>query len=49
MPTGAAKSLCYQLPSFSTRNAPLCVVSPLIALMHYQVAHLEQNECRHCF
>jgi ATP-dependent DNA helicase RecQ len=40
LPTGAGKSLCFQLPSLFLRGA-VVVVSPLIALMHDQVEHLE--------
>jgi ATP-dependent DNA helicase RecQ len=45
MPTGAGKSLCYQVPSL-VRPGMGVVVSPLIALMQDQVDALRENGVR---
>ena len=39
MPTGAGKSLCYQVPALA-RQGTASIVSPLIVLMHDQIRTL---------
>lgn len=45
LPTGGGKSICFQVPALAQQGIAL-VVSPLIALMKDQVAHLRKRGIR---
>ena len=51
LPTGAGKSVCYQVPALSRYDKAgslTVVISPLVALMSDQVASLEKRGVNSC-
>ena len=51
LPTGAGKSICYQVPALSRYDKAgslTVVISPLVALMADQVANLEKQGVNSC-